>query len=336
MECHNWDEMVMSFDDYCFFHSQSWARVLFSAYGYKPCYFTLWKKDKLYGVIPMAEIASAVSGKRGNCLPFTDHCRPLIMDAEDFQIILRNIIETGQQRKWRRVEFRGGQKYMPSAPKTATYNLHLLKLISDEEALLKTFRNSTKRNIKNALQKEITIDISTDMSSVKEFYRLNCITRRHHGVPPQPFYFFQSIQNHVLSKDQGMIVLARYNREPIAGALFFHFGRKAMYKYGASRRDFLGIRPNNLVMWEAIKWYCKNGYAEFDMGRSEIGNKGLNQFKNGWRATVEDLFYYTFDITQMKFSRQKEKMTTNINRIFQKMPLPVLRIIGQLAYRHMG
>ena len=80
-----------------------------------------------------------------------------------------------------------------------------------------------------------------------------------------------------------------------------------MYKYGASQPDYLAGRPNNLVMWEAIRWYGRNGFSQFDMGRSEPDNAGLNQFKNGWGTEVETLPYYTFNISQMKFAGNEKK-----------------------------
>jgi hypothetical protein len=332
----DWDDRMLSFKDYSFFHSQNWAEILIRAYHYKPCFFTLWYQDELRAVIPMFEVASSILGKKGVSLPFTDHCEPLVTDPEDFERLFFEIKKKGKVCKWRRIEFRGGRKFVPKAPQTTMYNLHRRKLSPDQASLLKSFRSSTRRNIKKARRKDISIDIATDLSSVREFYHLNCITRQHHGVPPQPFNFFRLIQKHILSCGRGIIILARHENMAIAGAMFFHFGKKAMYKYGASRRDSLGIRPNNLVMWEAIKWYGENKFSQFDMGRSEPDNVGLNQFKNGWGTKVAKLLYYSFDLPEMTFSRKEHSMGTGMNRIFQKMPIPVLRMVGELAYRHMG
>jgi hypothetical protein len=336
LDMKDWDDRILSFKNYSFFHSQSWTNVLINTYHYRPRFFTLWQQDKMRAVIPMFEVTSSIFGKKGASLPFSDHCKPLVTESDDFERLFFEIKKKGEKWKWQRIDFRGGQEFMSDAPQAVGYNLHILNLKSDIKALLKSFRSSTKRNIKKAQQKNITIDIATDLAAVREFYRLNCITRKHHGVPPQPFNFFRCIQEYILSKGQGIVVLARHDGQALAGAIYFHFGRKSMYKYGASRRDNLGIRPNNLVMWEAIKWYCENGFSHFDMGRSEPDNAGLNQFKNGWGTIVEQLSYYTFDIPQMKFSWKDKKNGTSVNRIFRKMPVPILRIVGELAYRHIG
>jgi len=50
-----------------------------------------------------------------------------------------------------------------------------------------------------------------------------------------------------------MVVLASFDQENVAGAIYFHLGEKAVFKYGASDKKFQHLRANNLVMWEAIK-----------------------------------------------------------------------------------
>lgn len=335
-EIKDWDEKILSFKDYSFFHSQSWARVLIHAYNYKPCYFTLSENGNLRAVAPFFEVSSTIIGKKGVSLPFSDHCAPLVSEPETFTTLLDGIIEAGLARHWQRIEFKGYRQFHSGLPCVSTYNLHALILVNDEAALLKKFRGSTRRNILKATLKRLVVEMTTDFDALKEFYHLHCITRRHHGVPPQPFHFFRCIHEHLLSKGLGMIILARHEKEAVAGAVFFHFGRKAMYKYGASRRDCLEVRPNNLVMWEAIKWYAVNGFAHFDMGRSEPDNIGLNQFKNGWGTSIEVLSYHTFDLSQMNFCSNHKKSTTAAGKIFQKLPMPVLRAVGEMAYRHMG
>ena len=123
-----------------------------------------------------------------------------------------------------------------------------------------SFRDSTKRNIKKAIQNGVHVTIQNSLQSVKEYYRLHCITRKCHGLPPQPFYFFKKIHEHIISQNKGFVALALHEGKVIAGAVFFQFGNQAIFKYGASDPRYLHIRPNNLVMWEAIKWHCQNGY----------------------------------------------------------------------------
>ena len=88
---------------------------------------------------------------------------------------------------------------------------------------------------------------------VREFYRLNCLTRREHGLPPQPFRFFRTSPGACPGKRVRDPLLARHKEKAIAGAVFLHFAGKAIYKYGASDRRYQELRPNNLVFREGIR-----------------------------------------------------------------------------------
>ena len=70
-------------------------------------------------------------------------------------------------------------------------------------------------------------------------------------------------------------------RRPIAASVYFHFGKAAIYKYGASDKRYQHLRPNNLVMWEAIRWCIQDGYTSLSLGRTDLDDEGLRQFKNG-------------------------------------------------------
>ena len=224
---------------------------------------------------------------------------------------------------WRLVPFR-------------SYLGHTLNLSDNEEVIFSRFRDSTKRNIRKAITEGVVVEISNSPAAVKEFYRLNCITRKQHGLPPQPYYFFKNIHKHVFSTNHGFIVLASYANRKIAGAVYFHFGKKAIYKYGASDRNYQSLRANNLVMWEAIKRYCKNGYEAFCFGRTEQENNGLRQFKAGWGAEEKIINYSRYDLMKDTFITNNFRVSKIQKDILKRLPLPILNILGSLMYRHIG
>jgi hypothetical protein len=332
----NWDNLVLSARDYSFFHSSSWAKVLCESYHYTPAYFTSFDDGKLSALISVMEVNSILTGRRGVSLPFTDHCDPIIDDGVQFQDVFDHVIKYGKKKGWKFLELRGGQNLFPSAKTFGTYYNHVLSLSRDEQKIFSGFRDSTKRNVRKALAEGVKTEICNSLESMKEFYRLNCMTRKQHGLPPQPFNFFQKVHDDIISKSLGFVVLASHSGENIAGAVYFHFGDKAVYKYGASDRAHQHLRANNLVMWEAIKWYCQNGCKSFCFGRTEPENQGLRQFKTGWGTSERIINYYRYDLVRNAFVTESKKVTELQNRIFSKMPVPLLNIIGSALYRHMG
>ena len=330
------DRALMSRDDYSIFHTPAWAKVLGRSYGYKSLYFVLAEKDRQLAVIPCTEVRSLLTGRRGVSLAFTDYCEPLVEDPEHFQMLLDKAIEYGRKAGWKYIELRGGQKFLKDEPTFATYVVHTLSLTHDERTLLSSFKSNTRQNISRAIDEGIETRFFTSLESVKQFYRLHCMTRKRQGLPPQPFSFFRNVHDHVLSQDHGFVILASHNNMNIAGAMYFHQGKRALYKYGASDKSYQHLRANNLVMWEAIKWYSLHGCASFCFGRTATENKGLRQFKNGWGTVEKELRYYRYDLKKDRFVDGTTDRTTVVSRIMQNFPVPVLKLIGQAAYRHVG
>jgi hypothetical protein len=53
------------------------------------------------------------------------------------------------------------------------------------------------------------VEICNALESVRTLCHLNCITKKCHGLLPQPFYFFQSVFDHIISKNKGIVVIAQ-------------------------------------------------------------------------------------------------------------------------------
>ena len=330
-----WDNLILSLEDYSFFHSSAWAKVLSVSYRYSPLFFTLFHHDRLLGLIPLMEVRSILTGRRGVSLPFSDDCEPIIDEKKHFETIMNEIIQYGTKRRWKYIELRGGNEFLDTIASSAQFYGHTLDLGRDPDTIFRAFKSSTRRNIKKAMKENVQVHISHSLDSVREFYRLNSITRKHHGLPPQPFLFFKNVHKHIISKEKGLVVLASFEGRNIAGAVYFHFGRRAIDKYGASERSYQKKRPNNLVMWEAIKWYGEKGFESFSFGRTEPENNGLLQFKRGWCTREEAVSYYKYDLRERSFVVDHSNIE-KFSHIFRKMPVPLLNLFGSMLYRHVG
>lgn len=239
--------------------------------------------------------------------------------------------------RWKYLELRGGKSFFDRLlTPSSWYYGHVLHLTPDHEGVFSRFRSSTRRNIAKAIRHGVETKISSSPDSLKEFYRLHCVTRKHHGLPPQTFGFFRTIHQNVLSDNQGFIVSAYYNNKAIASAIYFHLGQRAIYKYGASDRRYQHLRANNLVMWTAIRWCAENGCKRFSFGRTEKENLGLLQFKNGWNTEKQILNYYKYDLKREKMVKEKWNGLSVCCPLFKKTPVSFLKCLGGLVYKHAG
>jgi len=122
----------------------------------------------------------------------------------------------------------------------------------------------------------------------------------------------------------------------IAGAVFFHTGNKALYKYGASDMKYQILRPNNLIMWEAIKYFGSKGFKSLCFGRTDRDQEGLRRFKKGWGCEESEIYYYKYNFHTNSFNTPTEGVSSITKSVFNKMPIFASRIIGKILYRHVG
>lgn len=331
-----WDAEIGSLPQATFFHTAAWARVLWDTYGYNPIYLTLRIGGKIAAVLPVMEVSSWLTGKRGVSLPFSDDVEILHSGPQSLRLLFEYVQTLAGKRNWKYFESRGGRSGLGDVPYSASFFKHHLKLQKNESAMLAQFDGSVRRAIRKAGQNELTVEFSQSVDSIRTFYHLFCKTRQRHGVPPQPYAFFANIQKHVLANHQGWVVLARQKNVPVAGAVFFHSAQAAMYKFGASDPAFHHTRANNFVIWEAIRHYAQKDFTDFDFGRTSISNTGLRSFKLGWGTRERTIDYVTYHTRSRSFLSARVNRGQRLFDVYKFVPIFLSRIIGRLLYRHIA
>jgi hypothetical protein len=282
-------------------------------------------------------INSWLTGRRMVCLPFSDHCTPLIKDEIESSEIFESILNYCKSKKIKFIEFKSlSQNFPPNVSVFRKDFIHKLKIDLPDNELFKSFSDNTKRNIKKATKEGVELIIKNDERGMIEFYKMNCVTRQKHGLPPQPYAFFNSILKNIINVGSGDILFATKDNDNIAGAIYLKFGKKLLYKFGASYSEFFELRGNNFVMWEAIKKYSSEGFEEFDFGKTEIENAGLRRFKLGWNTEELQIYTTRYDINNNKFLEASTKTRGIHNSIFNHSPIFILKFIGNLLYKHIG
>lgn len=284
--------------------------------------------------MPLMEVNSWLTGRRGIGLPFTDDCAPLCESEGEFRLLFQNAVKLGRERGWKSVELRGGKKYFGEAPPSLSFFGHHLDLVMDESRLFENMDGSARQAVRKAEKDGVTVEISQSPEAIRDFYNLQCLTRKKHGLPPQPWKFFLNIWRHILSQKQGIVALADWRKKKIGGAVYFFLGGRAIYKYGASDFRWLHLRPNNLVMWTAMKWLARNGVTSLHLGKTSLTNEGLRKFKLTLGAVEERIEYVKFDLYANRFVVESDGVAGWHNRVFQSLPVFVSRQAGRLLYKH--
>ncbi len=332
----DWDALVARHADASLFHTTAWAKVLAGVYGYKPAYFALSEPEGRQALLPMMEVDSWLTGRRGVALPFTDDCEPLYSDITPVKDLIQSVLGYGRTRNWKYVEFRGGLKAFDGVPPSLSFHGHIVNLAQPEDSLFAGLESSVRRAVRKAEKGGVTVEFSNTLEAARTYYALHCQTRKKHGLPPQSFGFFQKIHEHILSRDMGTVALARHEGRPIAANIYFIRGSQAIYKYGASDESAQHLRASNLVMWEAMKWCARNGAKSLHLGRTSIANEGLRRFKLGWGAREHQVEYFKYDFRKQGYVTDTDEAFGWHNRVFRKLPVFLSRLVGAALYRHVA
>lgn len=331
-----WDTLLAAHPESSVFHTTAWARVLGETYRHTPVYVCRFVNGHLEGLLPVMEVSSRLTGRRGVSLPFTDFCGPLAGIGCDPGELYALAMQAGRNSRWRYLECRGDGAAWKGASPSLVFRAHVLDLECGQEALFKAFDGATRRGIRKAEEAQLQVEFGHAPAAMRTFYALHCRTRRRHGLPPQPLRFFANIGRRILEQGHGFVVTARLGQSPVAVALFFHHGRQVLFKFGASDYTFQHLRPNNLVMWRAIQWYANHGFARLHLGRTSLANEGLRRFKRGFGAREEEIRYYRYDFGRERFVTDRDRTEGVHNRLFRYLPLALLRLAGALLYPHLS
>jgi hypothetical protein len=331
-----WDRMVESFASATIFHGSAWARVLHETYRYRPCYFLVRDRGRLLGLLACMEVRSWISGVRGVALPFTDQSEPLVAEDAEPGRLLPWVLNYGCARRWKSLILHGGLNLVTSGAPSLSFYTHSLDLSPESDRLFAGLKVSTRNQVRQAQRNGVSVEIGSSSELMDNYYSLHCLTRKKHGIPPQPVEFFRSIQRNLLEQGMGFVAIGRVKEKPVAGAVFLYQGTQAYYKFSASDKDDLRLRGNNLVMWESICQLRKAGVAVLNFGRSSISNEGLRKYKLGWGTKESIIRYHRFDFRQNCFVEDEDEASGFHNRVFGVMPIPVLRWCGRILYRHVA
>ena len=320
------------------FHATYWLEALHRTYGYAPVVYTTTPpgKELLNGIV-FCRIRSWLSGSRLVSLPFSDHCEPLA-DAEEMAELMDWLKVSRHRKRWKYIEVRPLSPHSVGRTcdlaKSESFSLQLLDLRSSLDMLFRNFHKScVQRKIHRAERENLTYEEGRSDTLLKKFYDLLLLTRRRHGLPPQPLVWFRNAV--ACLGDRVLIRVVSKDGQPVASIVTIQYKDVLVYKYGGSDSRFNNLGGNSLLFWKAIQDAKQNGLQKYDLGRSEPDNSGLVSFKENWGAVSVPLDYYRLP-AQQPFHLNSGWRTRIAKSVFSVMPDALFAATGRLLYRHIG
>src|SRR5690606_30698311 len=112
--------------------------------------------------------------------------------------------------------------------------------------------------------------VAESEDDLRAFFEMHLRVRKHkYGLLAQPYRFFRSIWDNFLVPGRGRLLLARVDGRVVGGVLYLDWGDTVYYKFNASDPGDLGVRPNDLLVWEGLRRAHESGMRWFDFGVSD-------------------------------------------------------------------
>jgi CelD/BcsL family acetyltransferase involved in cellulose biosynthesis len=330
-----WMVFIRTSPDANIFHHPAWMKLMQDCYGYKCSILAvLDEKGDVRAGLPFMKVSSLLTGQRWVSLCFSDYCNPLYRDETALEELTCQLIHVFKSHPSTKMEVRWLLPERQEIQRSSEFVLHTIPLDPDPVKVSKRFKRTHLQDIHTAEERGVTVRFGDQLEDLEAFYNLQLETRKRHGVPAQPWKYFEKLWQHIVCAEMGFVLLAMHENETIAGMVYLGWGRTLIAKYAASREDHFNLRPNNLLFWEGIRWGCEHGFEVFDMGRTEIENAGLRNFKSRWGAVEKPLYYSKLSPNPAEPS--SGKLVQMMHSIIQHSPRWVCRISGELLYKHVG
>lgn len=333
-----WETFLNRHPDSSVFHTPEWLEALRRTYGYEPVvYTTTPPESELSNGIVFCRIRSWVSGSRLVSLPFSDHCEPLA-SSEDIAELMDWLRVSRHRKRWKYIELRPVYSHdaarAPDVVKAESHSLQVLDLRPSLDTLFHNCHKScVQRKIHRAEREKLAYEEGHSDELLRIFYDLVLLTRRRHGLPPQPLVWFRNVVGSL--GDRLLIRIASKDGRPVAAIVTIQYKDALVYKYGASDSRFNNLGGNSLLFWKSIQDAKRNGLLKFDLGRSELENSGLITFKENWGAQSRPLEYFRLPARQA-FHLNSGWRTRLAKSVFSIMPDSLFTATGKLLYRHIG
>ncbi len=334
-----WSTLVAHHPRASVFHTREWLDTLRCTYGYQPIALTTCAPGaELSNAIVFCEIQSWLTGSRLVSLPFSDHCDPLLDNGDQFASYRSYLHEQSSSARWGYIELRpfDGTLCGDSAfAVTDEYLLHALDLRSETDALFRRFhKSSTQRKILRAHREGVDYQVGRSADMLREFYRLFILTRRRHGLPPQPFGWFRNLVERF--GEALHIRIASYRGHSIAAMITLRHRSTLTYKYGASDADWHRLGGVHLLFWKTIQEAHADGCVSLDLGRTDLDDSGLATFKERLGARSAPLRYLRLRRAWRGRTATRDWMARYGARTAGHIPERLRAAAGRVLYKHLG
>ncbi|NNE42693.1 MAG: FemAB family PEP-CTERM system-associated protein [Gemmatimonadetes bacterium] len=329
-----WDAFVAEQPRRSHYQRAGWARVIRNAFGQKPAYRLARVDGRIEGVLPLVAFANPLFGRylvsvpylnRGGILAATDRARDALR-AEAQQLV--------ESTRSAFCELRHVEGIDPALPARENKVSMSLSLEPGTEVLWKEIGAKVRNLVRKAEKNDLTVREGDPAKDLGRFYDVFAENMRDLGTPVYARRFFEEVFREF--PDSLRLSVVESGSDLAAAGICIRDGGFTEIHWAASSREYLKFSPNMALYWEAISQAAEAGLTEFCFGRSTEGS-GPYRFKKQWGAVPTPLRWEYLlppggETPGLNPDNPKFRLAT---RVWQRLPLPLTRVLGPPIVRHL-
>ena len=321
-----WDRYVRAAPGATFFHQLGWRWLVERTFGHRAHYRVALRDGEVAGVLPMFEMKSLLFGHALVSIPFAIGGGIVADDDDTAQALLADAQALAERLGVDYLELRSEHAVSDTLPTKDLYVTFRADLTQGEDALLKKMERKRRQMMNHVLKAPFEHRVA-GLEDLPLFYRMFCESMRHHGTPVYPRRFLHEILDRFPGDTH--LFFVHHGGKPVAGVLTLFFRDVIMPFYAGNDRTQRPRGVDDYLYLAVMRWGRENGFRTFDFGRSKRGT-GAYKFKARW-GMDEVPFSYQYHLVKARELPNISPVNPRYQaliKIWQKLPLPVTRLIG--------
>jgi serine/alanine adding enzyme len=172
---------------------------------------------------------------------------------------------------------------------------YIIDLDQNAEDLWKKISETRRKQIKRAEKRGLIIKIEDNVKNIKEVYDVLMHTYERNQLEKEDIDILINCNSYLSGHNNVKYFLA-YVNESLVGFRIVLIYKEYIYDwYAGNLTDYQSYYPNDLLVWEVLKWGNTNGYTRFNFGGAGKPGVpyGVREFKKRFGGRLVEYGYWT-------------------------------------------
>jgi FemAB-related protein (PEP-CTERM system-associated) len=317
------------------FHRTAWIRAVERGCGQQGVYLVAEEGEGIRGVLPSTAVRSLLFGSALVSTGFGVGGGILADSPEVAEALAETCWSLVPKLRCTGAELRGGVVPDGWHEKGGTYAGFVRDLPSDDEAILKAIPRKQRAEVRRAQTFGLEVEIGSGESDQAAHYAVYAESLRNLGTPVFPQRLFREML--AAWGEDANILTVRKDGRPVASVLSLYY-RGTVYPYwGGGTEEARGLRANEHMYHELMRYAAARGCTRFDFGRSKVGT-GPYAYKKNWGFEPQPLVYAARALdgaAPREINPLSPKYRLQV-ALWKRLPLALANRLGPLLARGLG